>query len=324
MKQSTALRWALAAAALMGLASSAWAQAYPTRPVKIVVPFATGGPADNYARYVAQKLQDALGQSFVIDNKPGGGSVIGTDIAAKAPADGYTLLMMSNTHTANETLIPNKPFALMRDFVAVASINYSDLLLVAHPGTGINSVADLLAKAKAQPGKINYASSGPGTPYHMAGELFKYMAKVDMVHVPYKGSSGARTDVLGGQVDLMFDAVTTMAEHVKAGKVKALATTGRARSTVLPEVPTVSEAGVAGYEATIWLGLMAPKGTPKDIVDKLHAAVNQALRQPEVRQAWAKQGAVPLILSTSEFDKYLHDDIQKWGAVIKAANIKVD
>jgi tripartite-type tricarboxylate transporter receptor subunit TctC len=232
--------------------------------------------------------------------------------------------MMSNTHTANETLIPNKPFALMRDFVAVASINYSDLLLVAHPGTGINSVADLLAKAKAQPGKINYASSGPGTPYHMAGELFKYMAKVDMVHVPYKGSSGARTDVLGGQVDLMFDAVTTMAEHVKAGKVKALATTGRARSTVLPEVPTVSEAGVAGYEATIWLGLMAPKGTPKDIVDKLHAAVNQALRQPEVRQAWAKQGAVPLILSTSEFDKYLHDDIQKWGAVIKAANIKVD
>ena len=227
MKQSTALRWALAAAALMGLASSAWAQAYPTRPVKIVVPFATGGPADNYARYVAQKLQDTLGQSFVIDNKPGGGSVIGTDIAAKAPADGYTLLMMSNTHTANETLIPNKPFALMRDFVAVASINYSDLLLVAHPGTGINSVADLLAKAKAQPGKINYASSGPGTPYHMAGELFKYMAKVDMVHVPYKGSSGARTDVLGGQVDLMFDAVTTMAEHVKAGKVKALATTGQ-------------------------------------------------------------------------------------------------
>ena len=324
MKRSTVVRWALATAALMGLASSAWAQAYPTRPVKIVVPFATGGPADNYARYVAQKLQDALGQSFVIDNKPGGGSVIGTDIAAKAPADGYTLLMMSNTHTANETLIPNKPFALMRDFVAVASINYSDLLLVAHPGTGINSVADLLAKAKAQPGKINYASSGPGTPYHMAGELFKYMAKVDMVHVPYKGSSGARTDVLGGQVDLMFDAVTTMAEHVKAGKVKALATTGRARSTVLPEVPTVSEAGVAGYEATIWLGLMAPKGTPKDIVDKLHAAVNQALRQPEVRQAWAKQGAVPLILSTSEFDKYLHDDIQKWGAVIKAANIKVD
>ena len=195
---------------------------------------------------------------------------------------------------------------------------------MAHPGTGINSVADLLAKAKANPGKINYASSGPGTPYHMAGELFKYMAKVDMVHIPYKGSSGARTDVLGGQVDLMFDAVTTMSEHVRAGKVKALATTGRSRSAVLPDVPTVSEAGVPGYEATIWLGLMAPKGTPKDIVDKLNATINQALRQGEVRQQWAKQGAVPMVMSPAEFEKYLNDDIQKWGAVIKAANIKVD
>ena len=324
MKRSTLIRLAAVAGASCLFAGSALAQSYPNRPVKIVVPFATGGPADNYARFIAQKLQDALGQSFVVDNRPGGGSVIGTDIAAKAPADGYTLLMMSTTHTANEPLIPNKPFALMRDFVAIAPINYSDLLLVAHPGTGINTVADLLAKAKAQPGKINYASSGPGTPYHMAGELFKYMAKVSMVHIPYKGSSGARTDVLGGQVDLMFDAVTTMSEHVKAGKVKALATTGKTRSSVLPDVPTVGEAGVPGYEATIWLGLMAPKGTPKDIVDKLNATINQALRQPEVRQLWAKQGAVPMVMSTAEFDKYLAEDINKWGAVIKAANIKVD
>lgn len=323
MKRSTFLAAAALATAWFS-AGSTWAQAYPNRPVKIVVPFATGGPADNYARFIAQRLQDALGQSFVVDNRPGGGSVIGTDIAAKAPADGYTLLMMSNTHTANETLIPNKPFALMRDFVAIAPINYSDLLLVAHPGTGINSVADLLAKAKAQPGKINYASSGPGTPYHMAGELFKYMAKVDMVHIPYKGSSGARTDVLGGQVDLMFDAVTTMSEHVRAGKVKALATTGRSRSSVLPDVPTVNESGVPGYEATIWLGLMAPKGTPKDVVDKLNATINQALRQADVRQQWAKQGAVPMVMNPVEFEKYLNEDIQKWGAVIKSANIKVD
>jgi tripartite-type tricarboxylate transporter receptor subunit TctC len=324
MKRNLFLRLAALAGASFWLAGTAVAQSYPNRPVKIVVPFATGGPADNYARFIAQRLQDSLGQSFVVDNRPGGGSVIGTDIAAKAPADGYTLLMMSNTHTANETLIPNKPFALMRDFVAIAPVNYSDLLLVAHPGTGINTVADLLAKAKAQPGKINYASSGPGTPYHMAGELFKYMAKVDMVHIPYKGSSGARTDVLGGQVDLMFDAVTTMTEHVKAGKVKALATTGKTRSSVLPDVPTVGEAGVPGYEATIWLGLMAPKGTPKDVIDKLNATINQALRQPEVRQTWAKQGAVPMIMSTAEFEKYLNEDINKWGAVIKAANIKVD
>ncbi len=323
MKRSTFLAAAALATAWLS-AGSALAQAYPNRPVKIVVPFATGGPADNYARFIAQRLQDALGQSFVVDNRPGGGSVIGTDIAAKAAADGYTLLMMSNTHTANETLIPNKPFALMRDFVAIAPVNYSDLLLVAHPGTGINSVADLLAKAKAQPGKINYASSGPGTPYHMAGELFKYMAKVDMVHIPYKGSSGARTDVLGGQVDLMFDAVTTMSEHVRAGKVKALATTGRSRSSVLPDVPTVSESGVPGYEATIWLGLMAPKGTPKDVIDKLNATINQTLRQTEVRQQWAKQGAVPMVMNPVEFEKYLNEDIQKWGAVIKSANIKVD
>ena len=212
----------------------------------------------------------------------------------------------------------------MRDFVAVTPINYSDLLLVAHPGTGINTVNDLLSKARAQPGKINYASSGPGTPYHMAGELFKYMAKVDLVHVPYKGSSGARTDVLGGQVDLMFDAVTTMAEHVRAGKVKALATTGKTRSSVLPDVPTVHEAGVPNYEATVWVGLMAPKGTPKEVIDRINSIVNQAMRQAELRQQWAKQGAVPMHMSAAEFDKFLTDDIQKWGAVIKSANIKVD
>ena len=314
----------LAACTLALASATAMAQAYPNRPVKIVVPFAVGGPGDLFARFAAQKLQEALGQSFVIDNKPGGGSVIGSDLAAKAAADGYTLLQVSNTHTANETLIPNKPFALMRDFVAVTPINYSDLLLVAHPGTGINTVNDLLSKARAQPGKINYASSGPGTPYHMAGELFKYMAKVDLVHVPYKGSSGARTDVLGGQVDLMFDAVTTMAEHVRAGKVKALATTGKTRSSVLPDVPTVHEAGVPNYEATVWVGLMAPKGTPKEVIDRINSIVNQAMRQAELRQQWAKQGAVPMHMSAAEFDKFLTDDIQKWGAVIKSANIKVD
>ena len=224
----------------------AQAQTYPARPVKMVVPFSAGGPADNYARFLAQRLQDILGQNFVVDNKPGAGSVIGTDLAAKAAPDGYTLLVMSNTQTVNESLIPNKPYALMRDFVGVAPINYSDLVLVANPGTGINSIADLIKRAKADPEKLNYASSGPGTPYHMAGELFKSMAKVSITHIPYKGSAGARTDVLGGQVELMFDAVTTMTEQAKAGKVKALATTGKQRSEVMPDVPTVSEAGVPG------------------------------------------------------------------------------
>ena len=306
------------------LSQQAHAQNYPTRPVKIVVPFATGGPADNYARFMAQRLQESLGQTFVVDNKPGAGSVIGTDLAAKAAPDGYTLLLMSNTHTVNETLIPNKPFALMKDFVGVAPINYSDLVLVVNPTKGLNSLADVIRVAKAQPGKLNYASSGPGTPYHMAGELFKSMAKIDMVHVPYKGSSGARTDVLGGQVDMMFDAVTTMTEQVKAGKVKAVGTSGKTRSDVLPEVPTLNEGGVAGYEATIWLGLMAPKGTPKAIIDKLNEAVSKIASQPDVKQQWAKQGAAPIVLNPMQFDKYLQDDIAKWAGVIKSANIKLD
>lgn len=319
--RSIALATGLAA---LLLAAPAFGQAYPTRPVKIIVPFAIGGPADVYARFIAQKLQEALGQSFVVDNKPGAGSVIGTDMAAKSPADGYTLLLMSNAHTVNETLIANKPFALTRDFVGVAPINYSDLVLVAHPSLKASTIRELVALAKARPGKLNYASSGPGTPYHMAGELFKSMADVHLVHIPYKGSSGARTDVIGGQVDMMFDAVTTMAEQVKAGKVKAIATTGRQRSDVMPDVPTVHESGVPNYEATIWLGLMAPKGTPKAVVDRLNEAVSRISSQPEVRQLWGKQGATPLVMTPAVFDKYVHDDIAKWAKVIKSANIKAD
>ena len=319
---------ALASLLLMGtgifLSQQAHAQNYPNHPVKIIVPFATGGPADNYARFIAQRLQENLGQSFVVDNKPGAGSVIGTDLAAKATPDGYTLLLMSNTQTVNETLIPNKPYALMKDFVGVAPINYSDLVLVVNPTKGMNTLADVIRVAKAQPGKLNYASSGPGTPYHMAGELFKSMAKIDMVHVPYKGSSGARTDVLGGQVDMMFDAVTTMTEQVRGGKVKALATTGLKRSDVMPEVPTLTEAGVAGYEATIWLGLMAPTGTPKAVVDKLNEAVSKIASQADVKATWTKQGAAPMVMNPTVFDKYMRDDITKWAGVIKKANIKLD
>ena len=328
MRRQTFLRSSLAVIGL-GLASvlaqtTALAQTYPNRAVKIVVPFAAGGPADVYARFIAQRLTDALGQSYIVDNKPGAGSVIGTDVAAKSPADGYTLLLMSNTHTVNETLIPNKPFQLMRDFVAIAPINSSDLVLVVNPKVPASNLKEFIAYAKAHPGKLNYASSGPGTPYHMAGELFKSMADIDMVHVPYKGSSGARIDVIGGQVDVMFDAVTTMAEQVRAGKVKALATSGQRRSDVLPESPTLNEAGVPGYESTIWLGLMAPIGTPKAIVDKLNDAVSKIASQPDVKQAWTKQGAVPMVMNPVVFDRYMRDDIAKWNRVIKTASIKLD
>ena len=310
--------------AAVAISTSALAQSYPSKPVKIIVPFAAGGPADNYARFISKGLQDALGQSFVVENRPGAGSVIGTDAVAKSAADGYTLLMMSNTQTVNETLVPGKPYQLMRDFVAVAPINYSDLVLVANPSTSFANLKDMTAQAKSKPGKINYASSGTGTPYHMAGELFKSMAGVYLVHIPYRGSSGARTDVIGGQVDVMLDAVTTMVEQIKAGKVKAIATTGKVRSDVLPDVPTMAEAGLAGYEATIWLGLMAPKGTPKDVVDKLNAAVSKIASQADVKQLWNKQGAVPLVMTPAVFEKYMQDDITKWSRVIKTANIKAD
>jgi tripartite-type tricarboxylate transporter receptor subunit TctC len=305
-------------------AGLAHAQSYPNRPVKIVVPFAAGGPADNYARYVAQRLTEELKQTFVVDNRPGAGSIIGTDLVAKSPADGYTLLMMSNTHTVNETLIPTKPFALMRDFVGVSPVNYSALILVAHPSVPVKNVAELLALAKSKPGKLNYASSGNGTPYHMAGELFKFMAGIDITHVPYKGSSGARTDIVGGQVDVMFDAETTMAALAREGKVRALAGTGLTRSANLPDLPTVNESGVPSFEASIWLGLMAPKGTPADVVNKLNAEVRKIVDNPEVKAAWAKQGAVPISMNVAEFDQYLNADIAKWANIVKVSGAKPD
>jgi tripartite-type tricarboxylate transporter receptor subunit TctC len=305
-------------------APAAHAQDWPTRPVRIVVPFAPGGSADVFGRFLAQRLQETLGQNFVIDNRPGAGSLIGTDAVAKAAPDGYTLLLMSNTHTVNESLIPNKPFQLMRDFMPIAPINYSDLVLVVKAGLPANTLAELISAAKAKPGGMSYASSGPGTPYHMAGELFKAMAGVAIVHIPYKGSAGARTDVLGGQLEMMFDAIPTMTEHIKSGKVKALATTGKLRSTTLPDVPTVAEAGVPGYEATIWLGLMAPKGTPAAVVNRLNAEVGKVTSDPEVRRAWSAQGTTAMTMTVDEFAKYLNDDIAKWAHIVKVSGAKAE
>jgi tripartite-type tricarboxylate transporter receptor subunit TctC len=324
-------RWLGAAWMVFGCAMAAHGQTgspaatdYPTRPVRIVVPFAAGGPADVYARFVAQKLQEAMGQPFIIDDRPGAGSVIGTDFAAKSAPDGYTLLLMSNAHTVNESLIPNKPYALQRDFIPVAPLNYSDLVLVTHPSVPVDSVADLIKLAKAKPGQLNYASSGPGTPYHMAGELFKAMAGVDIVHVPYKGSAGARTDLLGGQVQMMFDAIPTMSEHARAGKVKALGTTGTVRSTVMPSVPTLAEAGVPGYAAVIWLGVMAPRGTPPAIVNRLNAQITRIASRPDVRDEWAKQGAVAMTMSPEEFGRFIGDDVVKWERIVRISGAKPD
>ena len=314
---------ALAAVALSPVFawSVAVAQDYPSRPVKIIVPFGAGGPADVFARQLAQYMSDSLKQSFVVENRPGAGSIIGTDAVAKSPPDGYTLLLMSNTHTTNESLTPNKPFQLMRDFVPVTPINYSDLVMVVHPSVPANNLKEFIALAKKEPGKLNYGSSGPATPYHMAGELFKAMSGTDIVHIPHKASGEMRSAVIGGHVQMVFDAVTTMTSNVNAGQVRALATSAAKRSSVLPDVPTVAEAGVPGYEATIWLGLMAPAGTPKAIVDKLNAEVRKTIARAEVKAAWDKQGAVALTMSPTEFDAYLRKDIEKWAGVVKAAKL---
>jgi tripartite-type tricarboxylate transporter receptor subunit TctC len=309
---------------LAGAAVPVAAQDYPTRPVKIIVPFGVGGPADLYARVVAQHLSEQLKQPFIVEPRPGAGSIIGTDAAAKSPPDGYTLLMMSNTHTTNESLVPNKPFQLMRDFVAVAPVNNSDLVLVLHPSVPANTLQEFIALAKSKPGELNYASSGPGTPYHMAGELFKAMSGTNIEHVPHKTSGDARNNVLGGHLQMMIDAITTMAPYVQAGRVRALGTTGRSRSGVLPDVPTVAEAGVPGYDATIWLGIMAPANTPKPIVDKLNGEINKMLARADIKEMWEKQGAEPIAMSPAEFDKYLRADIEKWAHVVKVSGAKID
>jgi len=315
------LAWALALAAVLLatplLATPCRAQDYPTRPIRIIVPFGAGGPADVTARLMGNILQEKFGQPIVVEDRPGAGGVIGTLEAVKSPADGYTLLMMSNTQTANESLVPQRKYELMRDLLPIAPINTSDLVIVVHPAVPAKTLAEFVALARSQPGKLNYASSGQGTPYHMAGELFKAMAGIDLVHVPYRNSGEARSGVIGGQVQMMIDAVTTMAPNVAAGQVRALATTGKTRSSVLPDVPTADEAGVAGYEATIWLGLMAPAATPKPIIDKLNAAVNTAIQRPDIVKLWKDQGAVPMAMTPEAFDKFLRGDIAKWADVVK-------
>ena len=310
---------ALAAALLTVLPTAAMAQDYPSRPVKIIVPFGAGGPADVAARQIGSALQESLGQPFVVENRTGAGGVIGTVEAAKSLPDGYTLLMMSNTQTANESLLSpeQRKYELMRDLAPIVPVNYSDLVIVVHPSVQAKTLTEFIALAKSQPGKLNYASSGQGTPYHMAGELFKASAGINVVHVPYRNSGEARSGVIGGQVQMMIDAVPAMAPNVSEKQVRALATTGKKRSAVMPDVPTADSAGLPGYEATIWLGLMAPAGTPTPIIYKLNAAVNAVIKRPDVVKLWTGQGAVPMSMSPEEFDHYLRVDIAKWAEVVK-------
>ena len=316
----TMILGAVAAATLP--VSRAFADQYPSRAVKIIVPFGAGGPTDLYTRAMAEELRKVLHQSFVMENRPGAGSVIGTDVVAKSAPDGYTLLMISATQAVNETLIISKTYHLMRDFVMIAPLIKSDLVLVVHPSLPAKNIAEFIALAKAKPGTLNYASSGIGSNYHMAGELFKHLTGTTIVHVPYKGSTGARTDILSGQVQMMFDSVPSMAPMIKAGLVRALATTGLKRSQIMPDVPTLDESGVRGYEASLWTGFVAPAKTPEPIVKLLSTEINKVLMRPDIRESWEMQGAIPMNMTPDEFKAFVQSEIVKWAAVIKANGIK--
>ena len=294
---------------------------YPSHPVRIIVPFGAGGPTDVYTRAIAEELRKSLNQAFVEENKPGAGTTIGTDFVAKAAPDGYTLLMVSGTQTVNETLYAHKPYELMRDLVAIAPLIDSDLVLVVHPSVPAKNLNELLALARARPGTLNYGSSGPGSNYHMAGELLKHLTGVDIVHVPYKGSTGMRTDILSGQIQILFDSVPTMAPMIRAGKVRALGTSGLTRSPILPDVPTIAEAGVPGFQATLWVGFMAPAGTPEPIVEKLNREITKVVTRPDIKVAWEKTGATPVSMTQSNFKKFMDAQISKWADVIKANRI---
>jgi tripartite-type tricarboxylate transporter receptor subunit TctC len=314
----------LVALAMLSLAAAApsRAQDYPSHPVKMIVPFGAGGPTDIFTRLLAEELRKALKEPFVMENRPGAGTIIGTEAAAKSPPDGYTLLMISATQTTTETLVPTKSYKLLRDFVPVASLLNSELVMVVHPSVPVNTIKDFIALAKSKPGALNYASSGVGSNYHMAGELFKNLTGTDILHVPYKGSSGARNDIISGQIEMMFDSVPSMAPMIQAGRVKALGTTGKVRSAILPDIPTLSEAGVPGYEATIWIGLMAPARTPQPIVTLLSSEINKILARADVIEAWRKQGATAMSMTPDQFGEYVQSEIDKWARVIKANAIK--
>ena len=294
---------------------------WPSRPLRIVVPFGLGGSADVAARFLADPLTQALGQPVVIENRPGGGAVIGTDAVAKAAPDGQTLLLMSNTHTANETLIPHRPYALLRDLVPVAAINIAFHVLAVHPSLGVRTVAELIARAKAAPGTLDYASSGPGTPYHIASEVFAALAGIRLNHIPFRGSNEARTALIAGQVPIMFDAIPTMREQITGGRLIGLGTTGPTRSPLLPEVPTVVES-LPGFEAAIWLGLMAPVGTPPAVIERLHAEVGRVLAAGPAREAMARGGAEPMPMSVAEFGEFLRRDVERQREWIRLAKIE--
>ena len=310
---------------LAALPAAAWAQAYPSKPLTMVVPFSAGGTTDILARIVGKAMEAELGQPIVIDNKAGAGGNIGAQAAARAKADGYTLFMGTvGTHAINEALYAKLPYSPLGDFAPLSRVAMVPNLLVAHPTRPYKTVKELVEHARANPGKVNFGSSGNGSSIHLSGELFKSLAKVDMVHVPYKGSAPAVADLLGGQIDIMFDNMPSAMPHVKAGKLRPIAVTTAKRYPELPDVPTIAEAGVPGYEATSWFGLFTSRQAPPEVVARLNAALVKVLAKPEVIKQMAEQGAVAHPEKPAQFEAFIKAEAAKWGPVVKASGAKVD
>ena len=317
------LHVAAGAAAFPAISSMTWAQTYSSRSVRLIVPFPPGGPNDVFARLIGQWLSERLGQPFIIDHRPGAGGNIGTEVVVKAAPDGYTLLLINSNHTVNATLYDKLNYNFIRDIVPIVAIIRLPLVLVLNPLLPAKTLLEFIAHAKANPGKLNYASVGNGSTPHVAGELFKMMTGIDIVHVPYRGAVQALTDLISGQVQAMFIVPGVVTEHIKAGKLCGVAVTAATRSDVLPDLPTVGSI-VAGYDATTWFGIGAPKNMPSEIVDKLNKEINAALANPKIKAQLADLGGTALTLSPTEFAKLIADDTEKWGKVIRAANIKPD
>jgi tripartite-type tricarboxylate transporter receptor subunit TctC len=317
------LRLAAGAAALPAFSHRAKAQAYPARPVRLVIGYTPGGSADLTARLIGQWLSERLGQSFVVENRPGGGTNIATEAVVRAPPDGYTLLLVAPANAINATLYEKLSFNFLGDVEPVAGLIRFPNVVVVNPAVPVKTIPELIAYAKANPGKLNMASSGNGSTIHMSGELFKMLTGIDMVHVPYRGGAPALTDLIAGQVHVMFDNIPTCAEHVKTGKLRGLAVTSTTRSEVLPDLPTLADF-LPGYEASAWYGIAAPKNTPAEIIGKLNKEVNAALADPAVKSRFTELGAILLPGSPADFRKLLADETEKWGKVVEFSGAKVD
>jgi len=323
LPRRTFLHLAAGAAALPGVARFAWAQTYPTRPVRWIIPFPPGGGADIVSRIMAAWLSDRLGQPIIIESKPGGGTNIGTQTVVNSPPDGYTLLLFGSSAAINATFYATLPFNLRRDIAPVAGLVDYWLALVAHPSVPAQTVVELIAYAKAHPGKINMGSYGTGTPSHVAGELFKMMTGVNLVHVPYRGSAPLVIDLLSGQVQVAFDVLTTSLPHIRSGALRALAMAGRTRFDQLPDVPTIGDA-VPGFEASVWTGVGVPRGTPPEIIERLNREINAGLVNPTIKARLAEVATTPKIFTPAEFGDHVAAEIEKWGSVIKFAGIRAE